>query len=219
MNFESYERIMLCERDKDVCLRPFKSYSMDFDIEDPIGADRIFMTGETAIFYNWKTEGDYEYLYRRIDDSLTSVEANKARFALDMSADNFDFPKIAHHKIVWWPYYYGGGSVWRAGISAKAENLKIHEGGYLHLLVEIRYVKAGVDKRLVYNEPDLTAVIDECSCSRIVWIKQLCYLHQIILTCSISLLYFFITAHSLDFLEHFFNVVILRINKKHNKQQ
>ena len=160
MNFESYERIMLCEHDKDVCLRPFKSYSMDFDIEDPIGADRIFMTGETAIFYNWKTEGDYEYLYRRIDDSLTSVEANKARFALDMSADNFDFPKIAHHKIVWWPYYYGGGSVWRAGISAKAENLKIHEGGYLHLLVEIRYVKAGVDKRLVYNKPDLTAVID-----------------------------------------------------------
>lgn len=160
MNFESYKKIMLCECDKDVCLRPFKSYSMDFDIEDPIGADRIFMTGETAIFYNWKTEPDYQYLYRRIDDSLTSVEANKARFAIDMSADNFDFPKIAYHKILWWPRYYGGGSVWRAGISAKAENLKIHEGGYLHLLVEIRYVKAGVDKRLVYNEPDLTAVID-----------------------------------------------------------
>lgn len=160
MNFESYKRIMLCEQDKDVCLRPFKSYSMDFDIDDPSSADRIFMTGETGIFYNWKTEPDYQYLYRRIDDSLTSVEANKARFALDMSADNFDFPKIAYHKLLWWPRYYGGGSVWRTGISAKAENLKIHEGGYLHLLVEIRYVKAGEDKRIVYSEPDLTAVID-----------------------------------------------------------
>ena len=160
MNFESYKRILLCNQDDDICLRNGGSYSIDFEIEDENTADRIFMTGETAIFYNWKTEPDYQYLYRRIDDSLTSAEANKARFALDMSADNFDFPKIAYHKILWWPRYYGGGSVWRSGVSAKAENLKIHEGGYLHLLVELRYVKAGQDKRLVYNEPDLTAVID-----------------------------------------------------------
>lgn len=160
MNFESYKRILHCEQDKDICLRPGKSYSLDFELEDANAADRIFMTGETALFYNWKTEPDYQYLYRRIDDSLSSVEANKARFALDMSADNFDFPKIAYHKILWWPRYFGGGSLWRTGISAKAEDLKIHEGGYLHLLVEIRYVKAGVDKRLVYTEPDLTAVID-----------------------------------------------------------
>ena len=162
MNFESYKRILLCEQDQDICLRSGKSYSIDFDIEeaDKDNADRIFMTGETAVFYNWKTEPDYQYLYRRIDDSLSSAEANKARFALDMSADNFDYPKIAYHKILWWPRYYGSGTLWRAGISAKAENLKIHEGGYLHLLVEIRYQKNGVDKRITYTEPDLSAVID-----------------------------------------------------------
>lgn len=160
MNFESYKQIMLCEKDKDVVLRKGKSLTLDFDIEDENAADRIFMTGETALFYNWKTEPDYQYLYRRIDDSLSSSEANKTRFALDMSADNFDYPKIAYHKILWWPRFYGGGSIWRTGISAKAEDLKIHEGGYLRLLVEIRYVRAGVDKRLVYTEPDLTAVIN-----------------------------------------------------------
>lgn len=160
MNFESYKRILSCERDKDVCLRSGQSYSLDFEIEDADRADRVFMTGETAIFYNWKTEPDYQYLYRRIDDSLSSAEANKSRFALDMSADNYDFPKIAYHKIVWWPRYYGSGSIWRTGISAKAESLKIHGDGYLHLLVEIRYVKDGNDKRITYTEPDLTAVID-----------------------------------------------------------
>ena len=72
MNFESYKQIMLCEKDKDVVLRKGKSLTLDFDIEDENAADRIFMTGETALFYNWKTEPDYQYLYRRIDDSLSS---------------------------------------------------------------------------------------------------------------------------------------------------
>jgi len=160
MNFESYKQLLLCEKDKDMTLKSGKSFTIDFDIEDEKSADRIFMTGETAIFYNWKTEPDYQYLYRRIDDSLSSDEANKARFALDMSADNYDFPKIAYYKKVWWPRFYGSGSLWRTGISAKAEKLKIHEGGYLHLLVEIRYQKDGIDKRITYTEPDLKTLID-----------------------------------------------------------
>ncbi len=160
MNFESYKQLMLCEKDKDIVLKTGKSFSLDFDIEDEKAADRIFMTGETALFYNWKTEPDYQYLYRRIDDSLSSVESERCQYALDMSADNFDYPKIAYKKIVWWPRYYGGGSKWRFGLSVKTEDLKIHEGGYLHFLLELRYVKPGVDKRVTYTEPDLIKVID-----------------------------------------------------------
>ena len=160
MNFESYKRILQRERDDDICLRPGKSYSLEFDIDDAASVDRLFMTGETAVFYGWKTEPDYQYLYRRLDDSLSSVEANRAKYALDMSADNFDYPKIAYHKIVWWPRFYGGGALWKAGISVKADGLKIHEGGYLHLLVEVRCRKPDVDKRVTYTEPDVTTVID-----------------------------------------------------------
>ena len=160
MNFERYDRLLLCERDKDITLRSGKSFTLDFDIDDEKAADRIFMTGEVGIFYNWKTEPDYALLYRRIDDSLTSKESEKSQYALDMSADNFDYPKIAYKKIVWWPRYYGGGSHWRCGLSVKAENLKIHEGGYLHLLVEFRYAKPDVDKRIAYTPADITTVID-----------------------------------------------------------
>lgn len=159
MNFESYKQLLLCKQDKDIILKRGKSFTLDFELDDAEGADRIFMTGETSIYYNWKTEGDYEYLYRRLDDSLSSDEANKARFALDMSAENFDFPKIAYHKRVWPHPFFGDGKVWRTGISAKAENLKIHDGGHLHLLVEIRYM-GEVDKRLVYTTPDVVAKID-----------------------------------------------------------
>ena len=159
MSFENYKQLLLCEDNKDILIRPGKSYNMDFELKNAEKADRIFMTGETGIFYQWKTESEYEYLYRRLDDSLSSVEANKGRFALDMSAENFDFPKIAYHKIVWKPSFYGEGNVWRTGISVKAENLKIHTGGYLRLLVEIRY-NNGVDKRITYATPDLTATIN-----------------------------------------------------------
>lgn len=160
MNFESYKQFLLCEKDKDITLKTGKSYTIDFDIDDEKAADRIFMTGEVEMFYNWKTEPDYAILYRRIDDSLSSIESEKSQYALDMSADNFDYPKIAYKKIVWWPRYYGGGSKWRYGLSVKTENLKIHEGGYLHMLLEFRYAKPGVDKRTAYTPADITKVID-----------------------------------------------------------
>ena len=159
MNFESYKQIMLCPRDRDISLRTGKSFSLDFELDSARNADRIFFTGESGIFYQWKTEPDYQYLYRRIDDSLSSVEADKSQYALDMSASNFDYPKIAYRKIVWWPRFYGGGSNWEFGLRAKAKDLKIHDGGYLHFLIEIRYLN-GVDKRIAYTAPDVTAKID-----------------------------------------------------------
>ncbi|MBQ8408078.1 MAG: hypothetical protein IJY39_04370 [Clostridia bacterium] len=160
MNFESYKQLLLCPRDKDISLRTGKSYSLDFELDDEKSADRIFFTGEVGFFYQWKTEPDYKYLYRRPDDSLSSIEANRSQYALDMSADNFNYPKIAHKKIVWWPRFYGGGANWDFGLSVKAEDLKLHEGGYLHFLIEVRLIKEGVDKRIAYTEPDVTAKID-----------------------------------------------------------
>ena len=159
MCFESYKQIHLCPRDKDINLKTGKSFTLDFLLEDAKCADRIFFTGESGIFYQWKTEPDYQYLYRRIDDSLSSAEADQSQYALDMSADNFNYPKIAYRKLLWWPRFYGSGSNWEFGLRAKAENLKIHEGGYLHFLVEIRY-QNGVDKRITYTEPDIVARID-----------------------------------------------------------
>ena len=60
MNFESYKQLMLCERDRDISLRTGKSFSIDFDIENAKSADRVFFTGESGIFYGWKTEPDYQ---------------------------------------------------------------------------------------------------------------------------------------------------------------
>ena len=80
MNFERYEQLLLCEKNKDITLKTGKSYTIDFNIEDEKAADRIFMTGEVGIFYSWKTEPDYAKLYRRIDDSLSSIESENSQY-------------------------------------------------------------------------------------------------------------------------------------------
>ncbi len=159
MNFESYKQIF--SESEDICLKSGRSHSFEFDIEDPNSADRVFFTGETGIYYQWKSEPDYQYLYRRIDDSLSTEQAERDQFALDMSANNCNYPKIAYKKIVWPPRFYGHPCVnWSFGISVQAEDLKLLDGGYLHFLIEIRYKKADVAKNIVYTKPDVVACID-----------------------------------------------------------
>ncbi len=159
MSYESYRQIFLAEND--ICLRKNKSHTLSFELEDEKAADRIFFTGETGIYYQWKSEPDYQYLYRRIDDSLTTEEANRDQFALNMSADHCNYPKIAYKKILWPPrFYWQTSNVWKFGISVKAENLTVEETGYLHFLLEVRYKKEGVAKNIVYTDPDFSCIID-----------------------------------------------------------
>ena len=97
MSFEKYKRILT---EINTCIRPQKSATFSFDGTGCEGAVRLFMTGETNISPYWKTEPDYQMLYRRIDDSLRSDKAERDRFCLDMSGDACPYTKIAFKKIV-----------------------------------------------------------------------------------------------------------------------
>lgn len=160
MNFEFYTQIMT---DINKCVRPQKSISFTFDGNGNESASRLFLTGETNISPYWKTESDYEVLYRRIDDSLRSDVANTDRFCLDLSGSCCHYPKIAYKKLVA-PFRTPSfvlndcSDNWHFGISAKAVNLKVY--GYLHICLEIRYKKEGVDKYSTVPEPDAVYTID-----------------------------------------------------------
>ena len=97
MSFEKYTPI---KTDVYKCIRPQKSVSFAFDGTDYVNATRLFLTGETNISHNWKTEPDYQVLYRRIDDSLRCDVANNDRFWLDFSSKRCQYSKIAFKKIV-----------------------------------------------------------------------------------------------------------------------
>ena len=89
MSFERYSRIM---SDLDECIRPKNERTFTFDGSGCEEARRLFLTGETNIDPFWKSEPDYQMLYRRIDDSLRSDLANRDRFCLDFSGNRAPYP-------------------------------------------------------------------------------------------------------------------------------
>ena len=160
MSFENYVQIM---ENANTCIRPQKSVTFTFDGTECQGATRLFLTGETNISPYWKSEPDYEVLYRRIDDSLRSDVANRDRFCLDYSGARCEYPKIAFKKMVV-PFRTHSANVknptdeWTFGISAKAKDLSVY--GYLRLCVEVRLKKEGVDKHSTVEVPDEVFLLD-----------------------------------------------------------
>ena len=160
MNFETYNPVIT---NIDTCIRPMQSVSFHFDGRDGMSATRLFLTGETNISPFWKTEPDYQMLYRRIDDSLRSDIARKDRFCLDLSGGRCQYPKIAFKKLVApfrTPMFVLNDctDTWRIGISAKVRDLTIY--GYLRVCVEVRFKKDGVDKHSTVGYPDCTFNLD-----------------------------------------------------------
>ncbi len=160
MYTESYKQI---KTDIYTCIKPGKSLTLSFLGDEVVGADRLFITGETNVSPYWKTEPDYQMLYRRIDDSLSSEESQSDRFCLDLSGERADYPKIAFKKLTT-PFHTPMFELndctdrWTLGISARAEGLKIY--GYLRVTAEIRYIKEGVDKHSTISDPDEIFTID-----------------------------------------------------------
>ena len=81
--FEKYNKIF----DGECRMKPGVTRTVTFKGDGLEGARRLFVTGETDTFYMWKSESDYQMLYRRIDDALSSKDAELDRFALNLSGD------------------------------------------------------------------------------------------------------------------------------------
>lgn len=146
-------------------IKPGESRTLTFDGTGRTGADRLFFTGETALFYQWKDEPDYPMLYRKIDDALSTAAAQDAQYALDLSGEGEDYPRIAYHRPAWPPRLsylglVGYTDVWQMGLSVRAEGLTIDAGGYLRFVCEVRYRRDGVDKNDLRAAPDELFAID-----------------------------------------------------------
>ncbi len=164
--FERYDKFY--ESDSGTLLRP-QGEAREFEFAlTPARATRyrLFVTGETQLFYQWKDEPDGQFLYRSIADALDSRHAENAHFCLDFSSKApVDYVRRAYKKLVWPPIlsYLAMNPVpseWRCGVYAKAEGLKLEEGGYLRLRVDVRYNHEGVNRRSVELEPDESYTVD-----------------------------------------------------------
>ena len=169
MSFEKYSQFYY-EPNDGAILRPMgKGKSFSF-LATPIDEKRykLFFTGESGLFYQWKNEPDHPSVYKSIVDSLSSKEAEKSAFALSFSSKHPEaFIRRVYKKIIWQPRLSYLDLVpvpeeWEVGFFVKASGLKINAdlGGYLRMRVAVRYVKDGVSIHSNLNPPDCVHIID-----------------------------------------------------------
>ena len=127
---------------------------------------RLFVVGETAMFYQWKDEPDCPAQYRTLTDALDPVNAREAHYCLNLSSKKPEgYVRRVYKKVMWPPVlsYLPMHPVpedWTLGVWARAKNLRFAEGGYLRMRVEIRYKHEGINRHSVALAPDETHVID-----------------------------------------------------------
>lgn len=157
---ETYRQIYFAP--EDVRILPGKSFSFDFAYDPQAHKEhRLFFTGEVDNFYYWKSEYSCVVVYKRIDESL--VPGTVGPWGLKFCGA--EYPIIAARKQTWPPVLgylglKGHTDAWRYGISAKAQDFRLLEGGYLRLRLEIRDKKEGVFKKHTKYPPDRVYTID-----------------------------------------------------------
>lgn len=161
MSFEKYNRIFFAENEG-ALLKPFgaeKSFAFKADVKENTRY-RLFTTGNTKSFYQWKTLEDYPSLYRDITDSLNTEKAEFSQYCLDFSSkEKADFVRRIYKKVMWPPrasiLRIPTYTNWKMGLFVKAEDLKVFEGGFLQMRVEVRLLKKN-GRHSVLEAPDYT---------------------------------------------------------------
>ena len=155
---EEYKRIFL--KEDDVRIRPGESFSFDFPF-DGEGGQRLFFTGENDFHYFLKTEMGANALYSRISDSL--VPGRSAQYALRMRGSYHH--TAAMKKILFPPVLYmyrlvDAGDEFDAGVTVEGKDIKINDGGYLRMYIEIWDSRPGVPASDTRSVPDRTVAFD-----------------------------------------------------------
>ena len=163
----------LKEKTENILLKNRQTYTFDFSYDklDKDANHKLFFTCEDASWSGLKNESGAELLYMLIDDSLNAEEAEWNKFCLDFSCKKpLPYAKRVMKKILWQPLRYGlfGYSwveekycdEWTFGLYAKAKDLKVEKGGYLHIRVDKWLLKDGVNPKDTTLPPDETLFID-----------------------------------------------------------
>ncbi len=157
---ESYKQIFFKEDDERIF--PSEGFSFEFDYKtEEFSRYRLFFTGEPETFYWWKSEYCSTAVYKRIGDALVrgKYDAYGVRFV------GADYPMLVCRKVGWTPELgylplLGHTENWTCGVKASARNIKIKEGGYLRLTVEIRHAREGMLNKQTKYIPDEVIYID-----------------------------------------------------------
>lgn len=133
---------------------------------DPNKKYRLFATGETGLFYQWKNEPDFPLQYRTICDALDGTAAEQSAYALKLSSKKAEnYLRRAYKKVTWPPKlsYLSMNPVptqWEIGLYVKTKNLIFENNGYLRMRADIRYKHKATNTDLNVDEADESHILD-----------------------------------------------------------
>ncbi len=167
MSFETYTPLYESYPDGRTLRPGGAAMSLDFDCTAvPDRRYRLFVVGETAMFYQWKDEPDYPLQYRTISDALDTKNARDARFCLNLSSKKSEkYIRRVYKKVLWKPVLsylamHPVPEAWTCGVWARAEKLRFEDGGYLRMRVDIYHLHEGISRHSVALPPDENHILD-----------------------------------------------------------
>lgn len=157
MNCETYTRIYEDYTEGTVLRPQGEAKRFHFHLTgEPNKKYRLFATGETGLFYQWKSEPDFHLQYRTICDALDRQAAEKSAYALKLSSKKAEnYVRRAYKKVLWPPkmsylYVEPIPTEWEIGLYVKTNNLVLTEGGYLRMRADVRYKRD--DESVEFNK-------------------------------------------------------------------
>ena len=141
--------------DEETLLKPNHSptlFPFSFNVKED-KSYKLYVRGDTNLFYQWKSEGDFPSLYHSIDDALDSKSANKGQYCLNLSTSEYiQYPIRIYKKIIWQPVVSYLPLLpltpnFKAGLYVKTKNLKIAKDGYLSMVVRVYERDKNMGKR------------------------------------------------------------------------
>ena len=179
MNFESYKDIFIAQNEEDeVILQPHQTPA-NFHFfcdkrEDK--AYKLFVSGETGMFYLWRGEIDYPITYHTLTDALCNKTTRKAQYSLNVSRETAeDFEWRVYKKMMWKPNLSyldltPFGEQWKVGFWVKTKNFQLAVGGKLMMRVRVYEKKDGLHRHSL-EQPlvqELEIPIEQGTCD---WMK------------------------------------------------
>ena len=119
---------------------------------------RLLIVGQTDLFYQWKSELDGFWLYHTLSDSLDYQHTCKSQYSLNVSAKTPNSYVWRTYKKVFWQeesrnYAFDlNGGTYDFGFYIKANDLRILDGGYLRMYIEVFYKTEGINIRSNRNK-------------------------------------------------------------------
>ena len=164
MSYEQYSLIFDAKKNGQTLRPQGDPFAFSFDFAPQAEKNyRLFTVGESVTYFQWKCEDARNY--HEISDSLNTKEARQCRYCLDFSARlPFGYVKAAYKKLMFPPALNG----WLEfpfdtityGISVKGSDVRVNEGGFLRMRLDIRYKKEGVNPYDILPDADKVLVLD-----------------------------------------------------------